>query len=134
MSPPKKKILFPLNTAVSRFPFNTPANEISPLNEPPNKAPLIIEAALEELSDSCPASRTDAHASPSGYCRLSSFLTMKTCLIGIINNIPSNPPVKAIIVVRNISNSCQTPIRINAGIVKIIPAARDSPADAAVCI
>ena len=54
---------------------------------------------------------------------------MKTCLIGIINNIPSSPPVKAITVVRYISNDCQTPININAGIVKIIPAARDSPAE-----
>ena len=132
ISPPKKKILFPLSIAVSRFPFNTPANEMRPLKAPPNKAPLIIEVALSELSDSCPASRTDAQASPSGYCKLSSFLTIKTCLIGIMNNIPSRPPVNAITVVRNISNSCQTPIRISAGIVKIIPAARDSPADAAV--
>ena len=51
-----------------------------------------------------------------------------------MNNIPSRPPVKAITVVRIMSNFCQTPISISAGIVKIIPAARDSPADAAVWI
>ena len=31
-SPPKKKILFPLKNAVSSPPFNTPANEMRPLN------------------------------------------------------------------------------------------------------
>ena len=54
--------------------------------------------------------------------------------MGIINKIPSSPPVKAITVVRYISKDCQTPIKIKAGMVKIIPAAKDSPADAAVCI
>ena len=49
-----------------------------------------------------------------------------------MNKIPNKPPVNAITVVSIISNSCQTPIIINAGIVKIIPAARDSPAEAAV--
>ena len=47
--------------------------------------------------------------------------------MGIMNKIPNNPPVNAITVVNMISNSSQTPIKINAGIVKIIPAARDSP-------
>ena len=134
MSPPKKKILFPIKVAPSRTPFKTPKNEIKHLKAPPINAPFTIRPALFELSDSSPASRTDAHARPSGYCRLSSFFTIKTCLIGIMNKIPSRPPVKAITVVSIISNSCQTPIIISAGIVKIIPAARDSPAEAAVWI
>ena len=132
ISLPKKNILLPLSIAVSRLPLRIPANEINPLNAPPTRAPLIIDVALSDSASSCPASSTDAHANPSGYCKLSSFFTMKTCLIGIINNIPSSPPVKAITVVRYISNDCQTPININAGMVKIIPAARDSPAEAAV--
>ena len=65
-SPPKKKILFPLKNAVSSPPFKTPANEMRPLKAPPNRAPLIIEEALLP-PDSCPASSTDAQASPSGY-------------------------------------------------------------------
>ena len=43
-----------------------------------------------------------------------------------MKRMPSNPPVNAITVVRMKSNFCQTPIKISAGIVKIIPAARDS--------
>ena len=47
--------------------------------------------------------------------------------MGIMKRMPNNPP-NAIKVVRIKSNFCQTPIKINAGIVKIIPAASDSPA------
>ena len=74
ISLPKKNILLPLNIAISRLPLRNPANEINPLNVPPTSAPLIIDIALSDSASSCPASSTDAHASPSGYCRLSSFL------------------------------------------------------------
>ena len=94
--------------------------------------PLIIDEACLGSPVSCPASSTEAQASPSGYLRLLSLETIKTCLIGIINNIPNNPPVNAITVVSIISNSCHIPMRISAGIVNIIPAASDSPAEAAV--
>ncbi len=69
---------------------------------------------------------------PSGYFKFSTFETIKTFRIGIINNKTKSPHVNAITVVQNISNSFQTPMIINAGIVKIIPAASDSPADTAV--
>ena len=50
ISAPKKKILFPLKKAFSRFPFNIPANEISPLNVPPIRAPITTDIALFEPS------------------------------------------------------------------------------------
>ena len=52
--------------------------------------------------------------------------------MGIISSTPSSPPLNAMRVVSSMSKRSHTPIRINAGIVKIIPAAKDSPAEAAV--
>ena len=52
---------------------------------------------------------------------------------GMVNNTPSTPPVSAIDIVVRKSNPCQYCSISNAGNVKITPAARDSPADAAVC-
>ena len=67
ISPPKKKILFPTNTAPSKTPFNTPKNEIRILNNPPIRVPFTTKLALFELPIPCPASSTDAQAKPSGY-------------------------------------------------------------------
>ncbi len=55
-----------------------------------------------------------------------------TLRIGIMNKIPSSPPANAISVVVQKSKSCHAPMSTIAGIVKMIPAASDSPADAAV--
>ncbi|OQB98374.1 MAG: hypothetical protein BWX80_03998 [Candidatus Hydrogenedentes bacterium ADurb.Bin101] len=50
-----------------------------------------------------------------------------------MNTMPSNPPNSTIKVVGQNLNSCQAPTNKSAGIVKIAPAARLSPADAIVC-
>ena len=134
ISPPKNIILSPLRMAISKTLFKKPVKEISPLNKAPIIIPLIILFACFASPVSCPASKTEAQAIPSGYFKLLWLETIKTCLIGIINRIPNSPPVNAIAVVSIMSNSCQMPIKINAGIVKIIPAASDSPAEAAVWI
>ena len=67
ISPPKKKILFPLSNAVSRLPLSNPTKEIKPLKVPPTNAPFNIEDALSESVEFWPASRTEAQANPSGY-------------------------------------------------------------------
>ncbi len=57
---------------------------------------------------------------------------MKTRRIGIMKSTPSQPPASAISVVAQKSKRSQNPIRTSAGTVKRIPAASDSPAEAAV--
>ena len=84
MSAPKKNILLLINIAVSRFPLSIPKNEINPLKVAPTNEPLIIEAALSDWLSSCPASRTDAHANPSGYGNLSSFFKISSNLERLI--------------------------------------------------
>ena len=53
--------------------------------------------------------------------------------MGIMKRMPSRPPVRAMIVTDQKSKESQKPIRIIAGMVKMMPAARDSPAEAQVC-
>ena len=53
--------------------------------------------------------------------------------MGIMNRIPSVPPVKAIAVTVQKWKSVQYSISTSAGMVKMMPAASDSPAEAQVC-
>ena len=109
----------------------TPKKLTNALKTPPMTAPSTTPAASDPFES--PALRTDAQASPSGNFNSEFGLTTNTRRIGIMNKTPNNPPVKAISVVSNRSNSSQAPIRSKAGMVKMIPAANDSPAEAAVC-
>ena len=92
--------------------------------------PLAASAAPASPSLS-PVSSTAAQAMPSGYGS-SLDSVMNTLRMGIISRIPSRPPVKATPVTVQKSNSVQVPITMSAGIVKMMPAARLSPADAQV--
>lgn len=58
---------------------------------------------------------------------------MKTRRIGTMKSTPSQPPATAIAVVAQKSKRSQKPISTSAGTVKRMPAASDSPAEAAVC-
>ena len=49
-----------------------------------------------------------------------------------MNSTPSTPPNKPIMVTFQNGKSCQTPAMTNAGTVKMMPAATDSPAEAIV--
>ena len=79
ISPPKNIILFPFKMAISKTLFNKPVKEISHLNKAPIIIPLIILFACFVSPVSCPASKTEAQAIPSGYLRLFSSEIMKTC-------------------------------------------------------
>ena len=68
---------------------------------------------------------------PSGYSNASS--TMNTRLSAIVNIVPKTPPRIATQNTVTKFMSPAKPITSNAGIVKMIPAARDSPAEVIVC-
>ncbi len=96
-------------------------------------APINPETAknLIALPPSSPDLSTSEVACPSG--KLSFCFTMSAERKGMVNNTPNTPPHKAIKAVSQKLKDCQYPIRIKAGKVKIAPAAKDSPAEAAVC-
>ena len=74
-----------------------------------------------------PATKTSSHAIPSGYSNASS--TMNTRRNAMVKIVPKTPPKIATqnTVTKFISSA--KPITSNAGMVKIMPAASDSPAD-----
>ena len=82
---------------------------------------------------SSPAKSTSAQAVPSGKGKTPCSSTINALRSGIINNVPKSPPNKAINVmfqnegdfIKSLSDAHIN----NAGIVKIAPAASDSPAE-----
>ena len=66
ISPPKKKILFPIIVAYSNTPFNIPKNEIRILNAPPIPAPFITRLAFAELSLPSPLQELRHKQDPQG--------------------------------------------------------------------
>ena len=96
--------------------------------------PSPENTTFDFLPPSSPAKRTSAQAVPSGYGRTPCSSTIKAVRSGTINNTPSIPPQSAIraIVINDGSliplPSSDAQIKI-AGIVKIAPAANDSPAE-----
>ena len=109
-------------------------NLVPSLAIPPIRADIpIIFKLFADLSgsDSCPVSNTFAVATPSG--NFSFAFKIKARLRGTVNNTPSIPPIIAILVTSQASILSQYPMITKAGMVKITPAAKDSPADAAVC-
>ena len=82
---------------------------------------------------SSPASRTSAQAVPSGKGRVPCSSTIRAALSGIMKRTPKIPPNRAMIVIfqnEGAETSGFSAAHIKrVGIVKIAPAARDSPAE-----
>ena len=137
MSAPKKMTRDPpIAAAPSREPFSTPKKLTPSLTTAPNNPPRSTRAPSSSAPPSCPsvtpAWRTEAQATPSGYGS-SGLSSINTRRMGIIKSTPIHPPEMAMSVVGQNSNSVHTPIKSKAGTVNRMPAARDSPAEAAVC-
>ena len=101
-------------------------------------APSPIPANTVEAfaPPSSPARRTSAHAIPSGYGSTPCSSTIRALRRGTMKSTPRKPPNKAINVISRkpgISILPSSAQRNSAGIVKIAPAARDSPAEPIVC-
>ena len=85
---------------------------------------------------SSPASRTSAQAVPSGYSRVACSLTIRALRRGTMNRTPRMPPHRAIRVISRMLGLSHRPSfahRNSAGMVKMAPAARLSPAEPMVC-
>ena len=85
---------------------------------------------------SSPARRTSAQAVPSGYSRVACSLTISALRRGTMNSTPRIPPHRAIRVISRMLGLLHRPSfahRNSAGIVKMAPAARLSPAEPMVC-
>ena len=82
---------------------------------------------------SSPAKRTSAQAVPSGKGRTPCSFTIRAFRKGIIKRTPRTPPKSEIIAMfqkEGAATSVDSAAHIkSAGIVKIAPAAKDSPAD-----
>src|SRR5271154_1058558 len=98
---------------------------------PPSPSPQKTRPANDPPRS--PATRTSAQAVPSGNVRLPCSLTMSWRRSGIMNSTPSHPPRSARKKMRQYSVLSEKPRKINAGMVKITPAATDSPAEPVVC-
>src|SRR5712692_2169771 len=98
---------------------------------PPRPSPQNTRPANEPPRS--PATRTSAHAVPSGNARLPCSLTMSCRRSGTMNSTPSHPPRRASGKIRQNVNSDPKPRKISAGIVNMTPAASDSPAEPVVC-
>ena len=98
--------------------------------------PSPEKTTFDLLPPSSPANSTSEHAIPSGYGNLSCSSTIKAVLRGTIKNTPNKPPQRAITAISQKEGFSHKPsfahIKI-AGMVKIAPAANDSPADPIVC-
>ena len=95
-----------------------------------NPIPENTVDALEPPSS--PARRTSAQAVPSGYSSVACSFTINALRKGTINRTPRIPPQSAIRVISRrlgISHRPSSAQRNSAGIVKIAPAASDSPAE-----
>ncbi len=98
--------------------------------------PIPAKTARAEVPLSSPARSTSAHAVPSGYGSVSCSFTISAFLSGTINRTPSRPPISAVSEIDSIPGASLTPSvahRKKTGIVKIAPAASDSPAEPIVC-
>ena len=98
----------PTTRAPSSVWWNRPKRPTPSLYSAPISPPKIrLPASPFDSADSAsPASSTAAHAMPSGYGS-SSLSATNTFRIGIMNRIPSRPPVNAISVTVQKSKSCQ---------------------------
>src|SRR5229473_21666 len=94
---------------------------------PPRPSPQKTRPAKEPPRS--PATRTSAHAVPSGNVKLPCSLTISCRRSGIISSTPSHPPISARKKTRQYSVFSENPRKIRAGRVKITPAAADSPAE-----
>ena len=131
---PRYTTLLPTVQAPSSVPLNRPAKPASPLNTSPNRTPSATRhAARPSPPVRVPERRTAAQATPSGNGRSAAARATNTRRMGIISTTPSSPPARATRVVSSGSNRCQAPTKTSAGMVKMMPAASDSPAEAAVC-
>ena len=98
---------------------------------PPSPSPQNTRPANDPPRS--PATSTSAHAVPSGNVRLPCSFTISCRRSGIMNSTPSDPPSSARKKMRQYSVFSEKPRKISAGIVKITPAATDSPAEPVVC-
>ena len=79
-----------------------------------------------------PATCTSAHAVPSGYGSFPCSRLIRNARSGIMNSTPRSPPKSATIVISTSEIATVGSVRCqmkSAGIVKITPAASDSPAE-----